>query len=584
MLQKAAGLLASTCGVAAAFAAAVSCYAGGGGLTPPGDTFYFPVGLAVSRGGNVLYAANSDFDLQYNGGTLQSYDLHRLRTDAAFAILDPYENTRPPGENLRSNLVFGGPDRELDEASRYCREGTGAPPVRRPGSAERQPLGETCAPPMESRRYLRDSAIIGAFATDLQLSLSKDRLYAPVRGDTSLTWTDVALDGPTEVPTGGPEAYAPFRIACRDRDPRTNRCGQGSRAGENPGRERANTRGLRMPGEPFGMAQSQDGSAIVVTHQTVAQTSLFASGVFSDGTRDTPSLQFVLGEVPIGGNAIASVPHLCVPRGANAPCAQPRPAFLQTSRAANELALLRYYDDDGSTERRPFLVREAVFRITANASGIDSRGIAIDDTPRRRCLAETGGDAAACVRVPSRLFIANRSPASLLVGEVGQSAASDDGAFNQDQVSLFASIPLSAGPSRVYLAPIVDGAGNYALRVFVVCFDAATVYVFDPDANAVEAIVRVGPGPFAMAFDPFDLDDVALRRPVPFDERQPGGAGRVPLRRYSFAYLASFTRSYVQVLDLDNSRRIDVGEGRTRATFADVVFTLGRPTIPKGGT
>src|SRR5580704_11411177 len=69
---------------AAVFAgAAGACYSGGGGTNPPTNEFYFPVGLAVSKGGTVLYAVNSDFDLQWNGGTLQSYDLFWIRHDAA---------------------------------------------------------------------------------------------------------------------------------------------------------------------------------------------------------------------------------------------------------------------------------------------------------------------------------------------------------------------------------------------------------------------------------------------------------------------------------------------------------------------
>src|SRR5271165_5563999 len=63
-----------------------ACYSGAGGSDPPTNTFYFPVGLVVSAGGNVLYVANSDFDLQWSGGTLQSYDLFRLRHDTAELI------------------------------------------------------------------------------------------------------------------------------------------------------------------------------------------------------------------------------------------------------------------------------------------------------------------------------------------------------------------------------------------------------------------------------------------------------------------------------------------------------------------
>jgi DNA-binding beta-propeller fold protein YncE len=123
----------------------------------------------------------------------------------------------------------------------------------------------------------------------------------------------------------------------------------------------------------------------------------------------------------------------------------------------------------------------------------------------------------------------------------------------------------------VYLAPVVERDGAYALRVFIVCFDAATVFVYDPETEQVENVLRVGLGPFAMAFDPFDMTDVATHAQVPFDPRTAGTG----LRRYRFAYLASFTNSFVQVIDLDDAQ-VD------RSTFERIVFTLGRPMTPKG--
>src|SRR6476661_6312897 len=68
---------------------AAACYSTGDGTSPPPNQIYFPVGLAVSRGGNVLYVANSDFDLQWNGGTVQSYDLHLIRKHSVLTITDP---------------------------------------------------------------------------------------------------------------------------------------------------------------------------------------------------------------------------------------------------------------------------------------------------------------------------------------------------------------------------------------------------------------------------------------------------------------------------------------------------------------
>ena len=60
--------------------ALVACYSIGEGIAPPLGSIYYPTGLAVSRASNYLYAVNSDFDLQYNAGTVQSLDLSRVRS------------------------------------------------------------------------------------------------------------------------------------------------------------------------------------------------------------------------------------------------------------------------------------------------------------------------------------------------------------------------------------------------------------------------------------------------------------------------------------------------------------------------
>jgi hypothetical protein len=537
--------------VAVAGGATPACYSAGNGTSPPPNSFYFPVGLAVSKGGNILYAVNSDFDLQWNGGTLQSYDLRRIRGDAARQI-----------------------QQNLGTCSNVA-----------PGNAGHVSLGQSCSPPMGSTQYVGDSAIIGAFATDLQLSVSGTRLFAPVRGDTTLTWAEVTEDNPNG--TGTPD----FSLDCGPRV--DNRCDLGHRSGSDPN-ERGDTRHVTMPGEPFGMAQTEDGSALAITHQTDTKTSLLATGIGSTADiADDPSMQFVLDGLPAGGNGIAAVPHdpdavppPCERNGNVSPCV--RPAFLQTSRNTPELDLLRYYNDDGSPPsslHRPFLAKEVAYSFTANAPGTDSRGIAIDPTPRMACkwrattfqatppyvLPPGPEDATACGELPARVFFANRTPPSLVVGEIGRPAASGDGTYDPDLLSISDHIPLPVGPSRVYLAPIVDAAGNYALRVFIVCFDANAIVVYDPDAKAVENTIYVGQGPFAMAFDPFDVGQVARGAPVQPDTRQDQ---TLNLKRYRFAYVASFTGSFVQLIDLDQQA--------SPATFESVVFTLGQPTKPKG--
>src|SRR5271155_277592 len=70
-----AGALAAVLGVGAG-----GCYYNDAGLPPPTEQFYYPTGLVISPGRSALYVANSDFDLQYNGGTVNVVDLAGLRT------------------------------------------------------------------------------------------------------------------------------------------------------------------------------------------------------------------------------------------------------------------------------------------------------------------------------------------------------------------------------------------------------------------------------------------------------------------------------------------------------------------------
>jgi hypothetical protein len=569
---------------ASASAAFPGCSSAGAGTDPPPNIFYFPVGLAVSRGGNVRYAVNSDFDLQWNGGTIQSYDLALIRRHTLLAIHDPAD----------PNLPFINPnDAQLEGA---C---PNDPPLyQTTGTGQRQPLGRTCAPPVDSTQYVRDSAVIGAFATDLQLAhcdpdvvstpggcdtVSATRLYTPVRGDATVTWADVTPDDPNVAPPdeATPADYAPYALDCGTRQ--GNTCDTGHKAGNNP-YEPGNTRSLTLPGEPFGMAQSEDGTVIVLTHQTSTNASLLTTGLAPATPRQTPALQFVLDTVAIGGNGVTVIPHDpdafpgCAAASGPQACS-PRPAFLETSRNVAELDLLRYYDDESggtvSSSHRPFMTKEATYSLTTSPAGSDSRGIAIDKSPRIACKlrATTDADRADCARRPARVFFANRAPAQLLVGEIGETSNVGDGTYNADALLIYQSVPLSFGPSKVYVAPIVDANGDYALRIFIVCFDAAKIFIYDPDAGQVENIISTGPGPFAMTFDPFSLEDVAAGKHVETDPRQTGPDG--PLLRYRFAYVASFTQSYVQVLDLDGSRA-------DKSTFENVVFTLGAPTSPKG--
>ena len=590
-------------GAAVLSTATPACFSAGNGTAPPPNTFYFPTGLTVSTGANVLYAINSDFDLQWNGGTLQSYDLFQIRQDTASLIQANLSGASTPPPQI-----------PLLQPTSWQPNCMSVPPPPTNVSGIGVPLGQSCAPPVDATQYVRDSAIVGAFATDLQLSAYPygapsaafgplgTRLFAPVAGNATITWADVSPDDPNAAPPSNanvdgadPSTYPPFAVDCGTRV--DGRCADDHQTGNDPNSFQ-NTRNATIAGDPFGMAQSQDASVLTVTSETDTRTSLLTTG-FPGTISGDPTMQFVLDGLPVGGVGLVAVPHdplagvpLCELVGDVQSCV--RPAFLQTNRNTAEVDLLRYYDDGGNctaapcpssaapTLFRPFLEKARAYTITANNTGTDSRGIAIDPTPRLQCkaAATTPAELTTCAQLPARVFIANRTPPSIIVGHIGQQSLSGDGTYDPDQLTIAGNVSLLPGPSKLFLAPIVardaDGIhGHYQMMLFVVCYDSNEVLVYDPNdldspfGATPLGLIPTGAGPYAMAFEPFVLEEAATGADVPIDPRQPAD---LAIRRYRFAYVASFTHSYVQVIDLD----------QTSPTFLSVVFTLGTPTVPKG--
>lgn len=151
------GLLALT--LLGATLGAVGCATDDAGITPPKDGFYFPVSVAVDPVRDVLYVANSNADLRYNGGTLMALDLSALPTDLSQVV-----------DAVQSGALDCSVDR-IDASRWECSE----------------------------KSLVIDSAVvrIGDFPSDLTIRSDGGRLYLPVRGQEHLLWVDVA-----ELPDG----------------------------------------------------------------------------------------------------------------------------------------------------------------------------------------------------------------------------------------------------------------------------------------------------------------------------------------------------------------------------------------------
>jgi hypothetical protein len=549
------------------------CFPTDNGPEPPARELYFPTGLSISPGGKALYVANSDFDLQYKAGTVQYkagtvqvIDLERVR-----AMIPHVWNLRESGTSVADACLPLGLNAPLQQ-------------LLYPGACAAIDMAH---PTDGGGSLVVNTVKIGAFASDMTLVLPPTppqdpdnpppaRLMVPVRGDPSLTWFDVSDDRhePTES-----ESLAgwPFLLDCNQAG-NDGRCGDSHRAGTNPAES---TRNITLPGEPFSVAASDAGEAVVVTHQTSGAASLFLHG-WKDvspagaGTDprincypklpEKPELSFVLGGLPTGVTGVAAfpMPRLAREFGGEYPYS---PGFLVAFRNAAEIDVLRFYDDCASAPSRAFLVRAGAAGINTNAAGFDSRSIVIDGRSRRTteqsCVDDRGacsGSEAECLDTykgclkqaaafPVKVFVANRLPPTLLVGQT-YSAVSTYG--TDDRVWFYDQIPLSQGVSRVYMGTIIDKDGNRKPRLFALCFDARTLFVIDPEAgtkNYVERNVLLGRGPSAMAFDPgIEVDDAR-----------------------ALAYVAHFTDSYIGVLDLD--MRHD--------TYLSLVAMVGTPRPPR---
>lgn len=556
------------------------CFTSTEGEPPPTDELYFPVGLSLfgetPDGPAFLAVANSDYDLHYNSGNVFVLDAARIRelvprpcaVDEQCAGLDAEGNDgvcdKTPNEanqNAPSFTCISAPDVDPCPGGRRR---SAADRSLYPGRCEYQPIDAAM------RRSVKR---IGAFATDVLYQSNTNpndaskmgRLFIPVRGDATLHWIDVDSLG---------------NLNCGDDD---GACDDFHRVGDDPDEE--NSRDLRLDPEPFALAASAEGPAIVVTNRTTGKVSLFVND-----WETRPTLKHALEGLPAYPVGIAALPAPALVPALQALHAEPRegtaladvaarwqelsydPGFLVSFGNVAEVDLLRYFQQDPS-QTEDYLRRADRIGIHLNSAGYDSRGIAIQARERsvaeQRCATRAGvdasclGDAAclgglspeavdsylSCVKeaasTPVDVYVANRSPASLLVGRTRPVVNDVQSAEVPD---FYAAIPLTLGPSRVITGEVLVGEANgvrsYEPRVFAICFDSRRIFVYDPVRRMIDTEITTGRGPHAVAIDP---DNALL-------------------------FIGHFTDSYIGVVSIDR---------RFPQTYGKTLATIGKPVPPR---
>lgn len=472
-------------------ALASGCYSSGGrGKAPVDDEMYYPVAVSVTPSGKYLLVANSDFDLAYNSGTVQAYDLEAIA-----------------------------------EKARGC-------------EATPEPAG---CDGVDAKTYVKASVRIGAFASDLRVvplydyatttvagvsavetTVAPDvsRALIPVRGDATLTYIDVR-EGAAGVTL---DCYAGAKANQLGND-----CDANHRVGQIP---TADSRQLTLEGEPFAIATpsywscprvngaskcgpepARSGGIAGIVHQVSGDVS-----VFRDTQRNgaPPVLTYTLTGLPGSGAAIAPLDLL--PKTAAEPFV---PRFLVANRSQASLLVTQYIGDDGNPDRGA-LAASAAIPIPTQSGGYDTRGVVVDPPG--------AGESR-----PTRVFLASRSPASLVVGQIDDASGA---------LHFFENVPLPIGPARLTRSTYKDSAGVEHTRVYVASYDSAYVVAYDPDARRVGQVIKAGRGPYSIAVDP----------------------------KHKLAYVANFVDGTIQVIELDAENH--------EAFFERVVFTVGKPQGP----
>ncbi|HEX5101429.1 MAG TPA: hypothetical protein VFV94_18080 [Polyangiaceae bacterium] len=541
------------------------CFPSGEGVDPPTDrSVYFPVGLALDADASHLFIANSDFDLQYNSGTVVSWNLDAVRARLPQTCAVDADCTDPakprcdapaPGEQP----VAGNP------RSYWCVADTGnyqgaCGSLGELSPAERQLYPGRCRFILPQRDgILVDSVRIGAFATDIvyrtrppsAAGTEQGRLFVPVRGDATLHWIDV-------LERGG----VPGRLECGQSEPdQEGECADDHRRGNRPAAE--NTRGDSLLPEPFGIDADETARFVMVTNQTSSALGLFQNtwGEGS-GVDNGPSYQFTLqfsdGQ-PMGIGAVPR-PWADVVAGNTQ-----GPDFLTSFRGTPWLQLVRVFADADSNPPRPYTKAVQGVRILANANGSDSRGLAIDGSLRRleeqRCAERFGIDLGcaldpgctvdnpdylACLNtaaaVPLDVLVTNRAPPSLLVGHTQRETLEQPGPLDVPAIQL--AMALGYGPARVVVGPIVNPQGERERRAFAVCFDSRRIVVYDIERQRIDTEILTGRGPQAFVVD----------------------------AEHSLGYVAHFTDSYIGVVDLDQ---------RHPRTYGAIIGSIEQPVAPR---
>jgi DNA-binding beta-propeller fold protein YncE len=474
-----------------------ACTLSQNGVVPPADTFFYPTSGAMSPTdptGQWLYVANSNADLRFNDGTLvladvsQAYaDRHSADQLAQWGACPQADYVNPLSRSLPPTCCWD----LLDASILNCDERLYTKP-------DATVLIGSFAAQMVWQTYCDDPCRAFHGTSTMPLACLADpnggRILIGVRGDTSLTYVDVAPVGgqgntsshPTFHCTG--DAVTTSMAECDQKVVDTN----SSLAIESGDTQAPAT---TLPDEPYALTLDPGRGYLYVGH-LVGSTSVQDTGGVS--------LFDVSGTGFIAAGEFPPAPRFVAPFGSPFPPSSSGLFGVTTINLHEPLGIAP--DPDNSQLKQLFLSSRYVPLVTAmapigppicagdqnddvlvpsgntlnsNLVGSEMRGVEFIEPL-------TGSQPG----YAQRAYALQRVPPDLVGFDIANDVAGTAVATPTDVLETCSS------PTFLYQHDSGDGA-----RLFVNCFDTGEVYVFDPSGPTLLTTFAVGRGPAGMVFD-----------------------------------------------------------------------------------
>jgi hypothetical protein len=432
-----------------------ACSLNNPGVDPPKGVLSYPVALSFREPSaakhDVLYVANSNFDLRYNAASLQVYDLNKLEKAVT------RDDCRESGlSEQRLQFADGGPedggepntDASVNDAGGPLSSDVPLPSDYEEGAVNRGVAavscdgraGEPCC--FRSKDFLlagkgRSEILIDSFASGLAVAPDGRRIYVPVRSRDRLLYVDVDAAG---------------QISCGDDD---GRCTRGTVPSD-------------KDKDPLAKLEPQPTAMVVGALDTMVDGK--PKGTFLATAHEGGGVGFFVdsGDGPVLHSSAYAANGRLTSITADA---RNQVFYLTTGQRSTLLSRFGLRDLD----KRYALAASPSLMLDNVAAPGDTRDIALDPDDPTRLIVLMRGHAES---VPSVLFM-RLDPTDATSG-----------------MKLEGQVHVGAGPSRLTQATI-DGR-----RVlFVSCYDERAIYVIDEQKRRLERIIRGFAGPFEMLAD-----------------------------------------------------------------------------------